>query len=158
MPREYQNRGRWGRAAAAAAAAILCGLAGAQSLPLGGLTGSNFMLPEFYDVPHETQMKSLLQGDQATPLEGGVIRITGIRLQTFREDGTGEFEMEADDCYFNTTNRNVNSAGPLELRTSDGRFLTTGKGFLWRQAESTLIISNHVHTVLRYNPTNQARP
>ena len=35
-----------------------------------------------------------------------------------------------------------------KLQTGDGKFRVEGDGFLWRQNDSFLTISNHVHTVI----------
>jgi len=38
--------------------------------------------------------------------------------------------------------------GRLKLRTGDGNYRVTGEGFLWRQNDSSLTISNNVRTVI----------
>lgn len=119
----------------------------AQQFPLGQFR--DFSLPEYYDAPHAAQMKSLLQGEEAVPKAEGKILIKKLKLQTFREDGLGEFVMRADDCLYDSEARSAASSGPLVMRTADGRFFTEGKGFLWREKESILIISNRVHTVFQ---------
>lgn len=119
----------------------------AQQFPLGQFR--DFSLPEYYDAPHETRMKSLLQGEEAVPEAEGKILIKKLKLETFREDGGGEFVMQADDCLYDTSRRTAESPGPLVMKTADGRFSTEGEGFLWRESDSVLIISNRVHTVIR---------
>lgn len=128
----------------------------AQQFPLGQFR--DFSLPEYYDVPYATQMKSLLQGEEAVPEGEGKILIKKLKLETFREDGTGEFVMRADDCLYDTQRRTATSPGRLEMKTADDRFLTEGEGFLWRENESVLIISNRVHTVIRADQSVMPKP
>ena len=126
----------------------------AQELPLGLFR--EFSVPEYYDPPHETQVKSLLQGDEALPQDQGRILIKKLTLKTFREDGAGEFVMNAVNCLYDTRARKAASAGPLRIETADGRFSTEGEGFLWQERESVLTISNRVHTVIRTDRVNPA--
>jgi len=128
----------------------------AQQFP-AGMFFRDFSLPQNYGPPHETQMKSLLQGAEAVSQEGGGILIQKLKLQTFREDGVGEFVLQADNCLYDPKRHHASSPGPLEMRTADGRFSTAGEGFLWRETESTLIISNRVHTVIHTggNPSDK---
>jgi len=44
------------------------------------------------------------------------------------------------------------------MKTADGQFFTEGEGFLWRQNESILTISNRVHTVIRLVQTGAPQP
>jgi len=37
----------------------------------------------------------------------------------------------------------------MALQTGDGKFHVEGDGFLWRQNDQLLIISNNVHTVIK---------
>jgi hypothetical protein len=43
----------------------------------------------------------------------------------------------------------ASSPGHLELQSGDGNMDTTGDGFLWRQSDYSLTISNNVHTVIK---------
>ena len=45
--------------------------------------------------------------------------------------------------------RSASSPGPLRAQTGDGRFSIEGEGFLWLQTNSSLFISNRVHTVVQ---------
>lgn len=128
----------------------------AQPLPLGQFR--DFSLPSYYGVPHETRMKSLLEGREAVPQGGGRILIRKLKLQTFREDGVGQFILRADDCLYDPDRRSAASSGPLEMSTADGRFFTDGEGFLWRETEAILTISNRVHTVIRPVPLLSPQP
>jgi hypothetical protein len=120
----------------------------AQQFPLGQFR--DFSLPEYHDPPYQSQLKSLLQGAEAMPQGEGRILIRQLTVETFREDGVAEFVMRADDCLYDPQQHRASSAGPLEMETADGRFSTRGEGFLWRERDSILTISNRVHTVIRH--------
>ncbi len=104
--------------------------------------------PEYYPPPHEAQMKSLLQGAEAQPQPGGKVLITQAKLQTFQETGQREMVVEAPQCLYDMNGRFVDSAGPLQVRTGDGKISIAGEGFLWLQTNSSLVISNRVHTIV----------
>lgn len=127
-----------------------------QSLPVGLFR--EFSLPEYYDPPHETQMKSLLEGVEAVPQDEGRILIRELVLSTFREDGTQAFVLHADDCLYDPNAHSASSAGSLRIETADGQFSTKGRGFLWRQDTSTLTISNQVHTTIRLAESTLQEP
>lgn len=126
---------------------LIAGVTIAQQVPMGRFT--DFSLPEFYEPPNETQMKSLVQGAEAMPQAEGRILIKQLKLQTFREDGAAEIILEARDCVYDPAARQADSDGPLAVRTADQQFYLEGTGFLWKQTNSSLTISNRVHTVIR---------
>lgn len=131
-------------AALAAGLALLARPVRAQPV----VRGEVLKLAEYHDAPHETQMKSLLEGDRAQRLPDGRIQVTRARRQTFRENGESEFTVEAPECFYDPVRRALNSSGPLRLQTGDGKFAIEGEGFLWQQTNSTLLVSNRVHTIL----------
>jgi lipopolysaccharide export system protein LptA len=109
----------------------------------------NLKFSDFHDPPHETQMKSLLECGTALPQAGGrTFLVTDAKLQTFRDSGEGEIVVEAPTCLYDVDKRSVSSPGLLRLRTADGSFELDGQGFLFRQADSTLVVSNQVHTLV----------
>jgi lipopolysaccharide export system protein LptA len=109
----------------------------------------NLKFSDFYDPPHETQMKTLLECGTALPQAGGrTFLVTNAKLQTFRDTGEGEIVVEAPTCRYDTDKRSVSSPGMLRLRTADGSFELEGQGFLFRQSDSTLFVSNQVHTLV----------
>lgn len=122
-------------------------LCSGQQFPLGQIR--DFTVPEYHPAPNETRMKSLLQGAEALPQEGGRILVRQLKLQTFDVKGNGEFVMMADDCLYDPDKREASSPGSLRMMTADGRFSTEGEGFLWHDRDSRLIISNRVHTVIQ---------
>jgi hypothetical protein len=93
-------------------------------------------------------MKSRLSGAEAQPLPGGLLVIKLFKLETFNTNGSPQVVVEAPECVYDTANNTANSPGHLQLRSSDGKIRTEGDGFLWRQDDSFLTISNHVRTVI----------
>src|SRR3954467_8415298 len=87
-----------------------------------------FRVPQFFESPHETKMKSLLEGAEAEPQPGGLIRIANFRLQTFNEQGENTMTVRSPHCIFDSTKQTVSSDGPLEVRTTDGKLLVEGEG------------------------------
>jgi hypothetical protein len=112
---------------------------------------SDFTSVEYFDAPNEKQMKTRLSGTDALPLpdNNGSVRIKNLKLETFNTNGTPGLIIESPACVYDTINGVANSAGPLEVRSADGRFRITGVGFLWRQDDSSLAISNQVDTMIK---------
>ena len=104
---------------------------------------------ENHKAPHETQIKSLLQGTEAEPQSGGRVLIRGLKLQTFTDSGDVEMIVLAPQCVFDTARKAVFSDGHLEVLSGDGRLSFEGEGFLWQQTNNVLIISNRVQTLIR---------
>jgi hypothetical protein len=73
----------------------------------------------------------------------------------FAEDGKLEWIVTAPECVYDSVNFTANSAGPLQLQTGDGKIRVDGDGFLWRQNDSFLTISNHVQTVIENSPESK---
>lgn len=112
-------------------------------------TIKNFRAPlEYFEPPHELQIKSFLQGAEAEPVSDGLILIRDAKLQTFQTNGVAVMTITAPQCVFNTRDQTVNSTGPFEMRTSDDGLLQEGVGFSWGQTNSELFISNSVHTTV----------
>jgi len=94
-------------------------------------------------------MKSRLSGAEAQPLAGGLLAIKQLKLEMFRPDGRPEIIVIAPECVYNQLDGTASSSGRLEVRTGDDRISVEGEGFLWRQNDSFLTISNQVHTVIK---------
>jgi lipopolysaccharide export system protein LptA len=105
-----------------------------------------FRYAEYYDAPKETRVKTRLHGEKAQPLGAGIVAVTGVRLETFLENGEPELVMEAPQCIHDSSARTVSSAGPLMVRMADGSFSIQGEGFHFQQTNSVLAISNRVQT------------
>jgi hypothetical protein len=133
-------------------------LAGAQSVLMGKVT--NFKVPEYYEAPNQKQLKSLLTGAVAEPYAKGEmqIKITGLRVDTFREDGATESVVEAPECILNYQTRQAWSPGHIEAHTGDGRMRIQGDGFLLTITNKSLTISNNIRTVIRDLGTKPLTP
>jgi lipopolysaccharide export system protein LptA len=113
------------------------------------LPTKGFRIAENYPPPNETQIKSLVEGGRAVPLEGGKIQLSeGVSLRSFSESNTVIVAITASHCLLDQTSKTASSSGPLRLESGDGRLFIEGEGFLWSQTNSSLVISNRVHTRL----------
>lgn len=126
--------------------------------PSGVQHASEFTSVEYFEPPHQQQMKSRLSGAEAQPLAGGLLLIKQLKLETFNPDGKPEMIVTAPECVYDTFNRVANSPGHLEVQAGDGKFRVEGDGFLWRQNDSFLNISNHVRTAIVNMPEMKLNP
>jgi hypothetical protein len=108
---------------------------------------NDFTSTEYYEPPHQQQIKSVMSGAEALPQPGGLLVIKQLKLETFDLDGKLEITIMAPECIYDTIKGVANSTGHLQVRIGDGKIRTEGDGFLWRQREQKLIISNNVCTV-----------
>ena len=113
---------------------------------------------ESYPPPNEMQPKTLLEGTTATPLTNGWYLLTDVKLQMFNTNGSLEIVAQSPQCYFDSVTRLVSSSNHLQIRRADGSFIMEGDGFLLQQTNFNLIISNHVHTFIRYAPGQTMNP
>ena len=119
---------------------------------------SNFTSTEYYEPPHQQQIKSILSGAEALPQPGGLLIIKQLKLKTFDLDGKPGIVIMAPECIYDTFKGVANSSGHLQAQTGDGKFRTDGDGFLWRQSEQKLNISNNVCTVIENGTTITINP
>ena len=105
---------------------------------------------EYFDPPHELQVKTLLEGAEAVPGTNGSILIHEAILQTFHADGSWEMTAKAPQCFWDSHLQTVSSTGPLQVLTADEKnlFHHQGVGFSWLQTNSDLFISNNVSTTI----------
>jgi lipopolysaccharide transport protein LptA len=127
-----------------------------------------------YDAPYFKLKKMEIFGKtDSSSLVGNELRIKDFKINTYRlatndpANITNALEMivSAPECLLNQSEERGSSAGPLTVRTADGRFLIEGTGYLWQQkgTNATLAISNHVFTtiqreLLATNAGNAAAP
>ena len=113
---------------------------------------SDFSSVEYFEPPHQTLMKSRLSGAEAQPQAGGLLAIKQLKLEMFDTNGLLQVVVKAPNCVYDTQSGLANSAGHLRVETADGKSHVEGDGFLWRQTNSFLTISNNVHTVIENAP------
>jgi lipopolysaccharide export system protein LptA len=119
-------------------------------------TGKGFKAAEYYDVPAEGQMRSLLEAARVQPLPEKVFQLSEMTLQSFATNGTRELTIKAPHCLYNAETKLASSPGPLRVVTADGKFWIEGEGFRFEQATSSLSISNRVHTFIDSDVLNSA--
>jgi hypothetical protein len=116
---------------------------------------SDFSSVEYFEPPHQTLIKSRLSGAEAQPQAGGLLEIRQLKLETFDTNGVPGLIVLAPHCVYDTLRGVASSAGHLRLETADGSSHVEGDGFLWRQTDSFLTISNNVQTVIEVGPKNK---
>lgn len=109
---------------------------------------NDFTSVEYYPAPNQQQMKSRLSGAEAQPLPGDLLAIKQLKLELFRPDGQPEIIVSAPQCVYNQSDGTASSPGRLEMQTGDDKIRVEGEGFLWRQNDGSLIISNRSRTVI----------
>jgi hypothetical protein len=135
-----------------AMASVILILAATASLAQSNVVGhaSDFTSVEYYPAPNQQQMKSRLSGAEAQPLPGGLLAIKQLKLETFGPDGKSEIVVNAPECVYDQLSGTASSAGRLQVQYQAGKIRVEGEGFLWRQGDSFLTISNRVSTVLQF--------
>lgn len=114
---------------------------------------SDFTSVEYYEPPNQQQIKSRLSGAEASPEPGGgLLVVKQFKLETFDVNGRPEIVVDAPECVYDVLHGVATSPGQLHVRTGDGKFHVEGEGFLWRQTNSMLTISNRVLTVIEIPP------
>jgi len=111
---------------------------------------SDFSSVEYYPAPNQQQIRSRLSGAEAQPLPGGLLAIKQLKLETFGMDGKSEIVVSAPECLYDQIGGTASSAGRLQVQYQEGTVRVEGEGFLWRQNDSFLTISNRISTVLRF--------
>jgi hypothetical protein len=121
-------------------------------------TPGGFTSVEYFPQPNQTRMKSRLSGAETQPLPGGLLVIKQFKLETFNTNGSPQAVVEAPECVYDTLHNTASSAGHLRLQSGNGKIRTEGDGFLWRQDDYFLNISNHVYTVIKTSVWKPTKP
>jgi hypothetical protein len=117
---------------------------------------NDFTTVEYFEPPHQLMVKSRLSGAEAQPQAGGLLVITQLKLETFDTNGEPGLVVMAPHCVYDTLHGVASSSGHLRLETADGSSHVEGDGFLWRQMNSFLTISNNVQTVIENTPEKKS--
>ena len=99
-----------------------------------------------------------MSGAEALPQPGGLLIIKQLKLKTFDLDGKLGITIMAPECIYDTFKGVANSPGHLQVHTGDEKFHVEGDGFLWRQSDSFLTISNNVRTVIENGAAMNIKP
>ena len=114
------------------------------------LTGKirGFQIPEYYPIKQgqKSALRSLLIGKEAQPMQGGKIFVSGLRIECYGETGETNTVITTEDCFYLISEKKVVSDKEISLWQTDETFSIQGKGFLWDQKESLLVLSNQVKT------------
>jgi len=119
---------------------------------------SDFSSVEYFNAPHERQIKTRLAGAEAQPLNSGQLLIKKLKLEEFEENGKLQSVVEAPECLYDRLKLTAGSPGHLQMRSGDGKFRVDGDGFLFHQTNSFLTISNNVKTVIDDAPVGAVTP
>jgi mannose-6-phosphate isomerase-like protein (cupin superfamily) len=106
---------------------------------------SDFSAVKYYTNSAQVMIRT--SGTEATQV-GDLFVIKQFKLESFALDGHLLWVATAPECLIDQMHDTANSASHLFFQSGDGKMHLDGDGFLWRQKESLLTISNHVHTVL----------
>jgi hypothetical protein len=126
---------------------LLLASASAQLSSPGGVVKGAFTFPE-YDKANPMRLRSLLTGVGAKPLPNGQVWLNQLRLETYTDEGKTNLVVIGTNCVFDAQNKLASSPDRLEVHSGDGRFFIEGVGFLWRQNNWHLTVSNRVHVRL----------
>lgn len=108
-----------------------------------GQTVTGFRVPE-YDA--ENNLKTLLLGDFAKILPGGVIEIMGLRIEVYQQ-GKVAMTVTAPHCRFHQKDNRAESDG--DVRIANDEMVVTGKGFDWNNKDEVFKIHSQTRVVLR---------
>ena len=130
------------------------GVLALSALAGGGAHGQQLLegsgkIAEYYGRPNQKQMSLFLEGARLQPLTNDQLFVTEPRLQTFSVQGETNLTAQAPRCIMDRRRGTISSSGPIQAQLAQGRFLISGDGFLLRQTNSDLTISNHVRTLLQ---------
>jgi hypothetical protein len=123
----------------------------AHAQPDTVIHASDFSSVKYYEAPFQQVMKSRLSGADAQPV-GQLLVIKQFKLEMFGTNGLLQVIVKAPNCVYNTSNSVANSPGHLWVESADGKSHVEGDGFVWRQEEQFLTISNNVKTVIVNTP------
>jgi hypothetical protein len=113
----------WRRAVAVAAAGL--GLATGAWAQLEGQTVKGFRLPE-YDA--DGKLKQQLYGETATFLQDGIIQLTGLKIEIFR-NGEVTARIYSPDCAYDQERKRAASKDHIRIVTE--KAVLSGDGFAW---------------------------
>lgn len=134
-------------------AALALGLAAAavpsrgQTLPFGKIT--DFQIPEFYPPPRENHLRALVRGAEAEAIGPAMFLIRRPTIHTVDPEGRTNLVLQAADCIYDANSRIAWSTNWIVATHGTGEITVSGRGFLWRQQDLTLIISNDVQSTVK---------
>lgn len=118
-----------------------------QTLPFGKIT--DFQIPEFYPPPRENQLRALVRGAEAEAIGPAVFLIRRPTIHTVDPEGRTNLVLQAADCIYDANSRTAWSTNWIVATDGTGEITVSGRGFVWRQQDLTLIISNEVRSTVK---------
>jgi hypothetical protein len=102
-----------------------------------------FKLVDYYSNTGGVQrIRSVLTGSEGELLTNGMIFLVHPRIETYREDGALEWVATSLDATVSREARIAVGTNLVSFRSGDTNFYVAGRGFLWQQSNSVLIVSN----------------
>ena len=125
--------------------------AGRTQLPSVPLAGPAQKLSSvtYFEPPHEQQISLRLSGAEMSPLPGALFYVKQLTVEQFSPEGKLQALVEAPECIYAPLDNVANSAGHLDLHLDGDRIHVQGEGFLWRQKDQSLVISNKQVTIIK---------
>lgn len=128
-----------------------------QAVPLSG-TATRLTSVTYFDPPNDQQVKVRLSGAEMTPLPGALFDVKDLVIEKYNLHGRREAVVQAPHCTYAQLDGVASSPGHLEVSLGDDKIHIEGDGFLWSEKNQLLVISNHVHTIIKtgfWNLTKQ---
>ena len=106
---------------------------------------SDFSAVEYF--PNSQQIHIRTSGSEGSQVGDTLYLVKNFKLEWFASDGHLQQVATAPECLIDQVKNTANSASHLVLQSGDGKTRVEGDGFLWRQTEQWLTISNHLFQV-----------
>jgi hypothetical protein len=125
--------------------------AGQTQLESIHLTGpaTKLLSVTYWDPPNDRQVRVRLSGAEMVPLPNSQFNVKQLAVEQFTTAGKLQAVVEAPQCVYAPFDGVASSPGHLRLRLMDGRITVDGDGFIWRQSDNSLDISNNVSTLVK---------
>ena len=117
------------------------------------LRATEFSSEQYYDAPNDQKLKLRFSGASVAPLPGGLQEVAEMRIEYFSTNGATRMRAQSPQCEMSPFDGVASSTNKLSLQSGDGKVRTDGVGFVWRQNEMILTITNPV-TMLKFGTNN----
>ena len=97
----------------------------------------------------DNQRSTILTGEKALFLEGGIMSLSNPRLVTVTSKGKTNLVFNASECLYNQETKTISSPGQMSLSTSDGQMQLSGLGFSGSLIGPSLTIATNVKANLK---------
>ena len=97
----------------------------------------------------DNQRSTILTGEKALFLEGGIMSLSNPRLVTVTSKGKTNIVFNASECLYNQETKTISSPGQMSLSTSDGQMQLSGLGFSGSLIGPSLTIATNVKANLK---------